>query len=102
VGDDAQRALYGSIIYRAHHAVSSNMRRFRSLLARFERRQRPEDRRQALIDRKHATMSEIRMLQREIGSLRARGVDVGDREARLERLQSEHYQLRLKIDRTRP
>jgi hypothetical protein len=58
--------------------------------------------RQRLIDRKHATMSEVRMLQREIRSLEARGVDVGERHARLRKLQSEHYRLRLEIDRTRP
>jgi hypothetical protein len=59
-------------------------------------------RRQQLIDRKHATMGEIRMLQREIRSLEARGVDVSERNGRLRKLQSEHYRLRLEIDRTRP
>lgn len=61
----------------------------------------PEQRRQRLIDRKHATMGEIRMLQREITSLRRQGRDVRVQESRLRGLQSEHYRLRMEIDRSR-
>ena len=58
-------------------------------------------RRQRLIDRKHATMAEIRSLQSEISSHQRRGIDVSGQEGRLQQLQSEHYRLRIEIDRTR-
>lgn len=60
-----------------------------------------EDRRARLVDRKHQLEGEIRQLQRESRSRAARGEDVSDLEARITSLQSQHYQLRLKIDRTR-
>lgn len=74
---------------------------WRDLLRRGRSPDSTEDRRQNLIDRKHTTMGEIRMLQREIENMRRRGADVAAQRSRLERLQSEHYRLRMEIDRTR-
>lgn len=64
-------------------------------------REDPAEKRARLVDRKHQLEGEIRQLQREARTRRARGEDVSGLEARVGRLQNEHYQLRLKIDRTR-
>lgn len=61
----------------------------------------PGERRARLVDRKHQLEGEIRQLQRQSRSRAGRGEDVSDLESRITSLQAQHYQLRLKIDRTR-
>jgi hypothetical protein len=56
--------------------------------------------RQRLIDRKHAVATEIRQLRHDAQALRRRGASAEAIEARIRGLQSEHYRLRMAIDRT--
>jgi hypothetical protein len=58
--------------------------------------------RSRLIDRKHEIEGQIAGLRAEVRRARNRGDDPTTLEAKLQRLQNEHYSVRLRIDRTDP
>jgi len=66
------------------------------------RRRRTAPTRAQLIAQKHELEGEIGALASELRRRRSRGADIGEVEARLERLRGRHYQTRLEIDRTEP
>ena len=64
------------------------------------RRRKPS--RSRLIERKHDLEGHIAGVRAEVRRARNRGDDPASLEAKLHRLQNEHYSLRLQIDRTDP
>ena len=66
------------------------------------KRRRRAPTRAELIARKHDLEGQIAGVRADVRRRRARGADASDLEAQLSRLRSEHYETRLRIDRTEP